>query len=106
MNDFLQMDIFFVVTTAAVVVITILFALALFYVVRVLRNVDQVMRNISEESGLIREDIAVLRTNVRTEGMKWKHFARFFGSFAGRSSTPRSSRKRAPNSKSEADPSS
>jgi len=102
MDDFLQMDIFFVVTTAAVVVVAILLGIALFYVVRVLRNVDQVTRNLSEESSLIREDIAVLRTNVRTEGMKWKHFAQFFGGIAGRSSTSRSSRKRATHSKSEA----
>jgi len=106
MNDFLQMDIFFVVTTAAVIVVTVLVALVLFYVVRVLRNINEVTRNLSEESNLIREDIAVLRTNVREEGMKWKHFAQFFGSFAGRSSTPRSSRKRAPNGRSDADPSS
>lgn len=87
MDDFLQMDIFFVTTTGAVVVVAVLLALALYYVVRILRSVDRVMKNVSEESVLVRTDIAELRANVRAEGMKWKHWAQFFGRVASRNAS-------------------
>lgn len=84
MDEFLKMDIFFVVTTVMVLIGGILLAIALFYVVRILRNIDHISENVSEESDHIKADIGVLRENVRKEGVKLKHFADFFGKMAGR----------------------
>lgn len=84
MDDFAQMDIFFVVTTAAVVVTAIALGTVLFYVARVMRNVDRITKNVGEEAELVRGDIAELRKNIREEGMKWKHMTTFLSRVGGR----------------------
>lgn len=84
MDEFLKMDLFFVVTTVVVLLLGIFLIVAVVYVIRILRNVDHLSRNISEESDHIRTDLGVLRKNVREEGMKISHFLRFFGGMVGR----------------------
>lgn len=84
MDDFLKMDVFFVVTTAVVLIGGVICMVALYYLIRVLRSVDRLMKNISEESDNIREDIALLRAKAREEGMKWKHLLDFFFRIASR----------------------
>ena len=78
MNDFLKMDIFFVVTTLAVVLVTTLIALALIRIIRILNNVEDISKMVEEEGKLLRSDIADARANVRTEGFKVKHVVQFF----------------------------
>ncbi len=77
MNDFAKMDVFFVITTIAVLVVCGLVALALFRILRILRNVERVSDIVSEESVRLRADIADLRTTVKVEGFKWKSIAKF-----------------------------
>lgn len=77
MDDFLKMDIFFVVATIGIVVLTGLTAYALFLVVRILRNVERLSETVSDEALLIKADIDEMRTQVRAEGFKWVHIARF-----------------------------
>ena len=79
MNDFLKMDIFFVVTTVAVVVITILLGIVLIRVLRILKNVEDISLMVEEEGQRLREDIAEVRKNVHDEGLKVKHFLEFLG---------------------------
>jgi cell division protein FtsL len=79
MNEFLKMDIFFVVTTVAVVVITILLVLVVIRVLRILKNVEDISVMVEEEGEKIRQDIADVRENVRTEGVKAKHLLSFLG---------------------------
>ena len=50
MDDFLKMDIFFAVTTGVVFFGGLLLLVGLFYLIRILRNVEHVSHNISEES--------------------------------------------------------
>jgi len=78
MNDFLKMDIFFVVTTLAVVLVTTLIALVLIRIIRILSNVEDISKMVEEEGKLLRSDIADARANVRAEGFKVKHVAQFF----------------------------
>lgn len=84
MDSFLQMNVFFFVTTIAVVVFAILISWGLYYLVRILRNVDRLSEAAADESALLRADIADLRTNVRAEGAKLKHLTDFGKKFAGR----------------------
>ncbi len=83
MDDFLKMDIFFAVTTAVVTLLGVFGLVALFYIIRILHKVDYIAHNVREESDSIRDDIENLRAKVKSEGMKWKHFADFFGNIAG-----------------------
>lgn len=77
MNEFLKMDIFFVVSTIAVVVVSVLVAYALIRILRILRSVEQISETVSDEAVLVRADVAQLRHNVRQEGFKLKHMSRF-----------------------------
>jgi len=80
------MDVFFVVTTVAVVILGVLVGVVLFYVIRILRNVEHVSERVAEESDNIQSDLRELRSNVRKEGAKMKHFADFFGKLVKRNS--------------------
>lgn len=84
MDSFLQMHVFFFITTIAVIVLAMLAGFGLYYVVRILRNVDKLTQAAVDESELIRADIADLRSNVRKEGAKIKHFTEFGKKFANR----------------------
>ncbi|MDP2650332.1 MAG: hypothetical protein Q8P16_02085 [bacterium] len=77
MEEFLKMDVFFFITTTAVVVVGVLLALVLFRVYRILRKIEHISQNVSEESDALRKDVGVLRERVREEGIKWTHVNEF-----------------------------
>lgn len=77
MDEFLKMDIFFFVTTLAVVIVAALAAYALYLIVRILRNVERLSETVSDEAVLIKGDLDDMRAQVRAEGFKWAHLARF-----------------------------
>lgn len=78
MSEFLKMDIFFVVTTIVTLVAGVFVIVALYYLVRILKSVDHLAQNVSTESDNIKEDLILLRTKMREEGTKIKHFSDFF----------------------------
>lgn len=84
MEDFFKMDVFFVVTTGAVFLGMVLCAVAMLYIIKILKNVDHITQNVSEESDEVRGDLSVLRQKIREEGVKLKHFSEFFTSLVGR----------------------
>ncbi len=77
MNDFLKMDIFFVVTTLAVVVATVLLVAVLIRVLRILKNVEDISVMVEEEGQNLRNDIAGVRTRVKEEGLRFSHMFNF-----------------------------
>ncbi len=80
----MKSEIFFFITSIAVVILTILLGILITYLIRILRNVDDISEKAKDEAGLIKEDIAELRQNVKTEGAKVKHFVNFFNNLKGR----------------------
>lgn len=76
MDDFVKMDFFFVVATAAVGIMGILVACALFYAVRILRNIARLTGTVEEEARLIRDDVENFRKGVRSEGIAWLRILR------------------------------
>ncbi len=66
MDEFLKMDIFFVVTTITVVVVGGFMAYALWRLERVLRNVERISSQVAAESESIRLDLAEMRADVRS----------------------------------------
>jgi membrane protein implicated in regulation of membrane protease activity len=80
MEEFLKMDIFFTIATAAIVIVGILLALVLWRVYRILKKVEHISQNVSEESDALRKDVGTLRERVREEGMKWSHINKFASS--------------------------
>ncbi len=84
MNDFLKMDIFFVVTTLVVLALGIFVTLILFRVWRILGHVEDISREFSEESTLFRNDVALMRARIKSEGFKFAHIASLFSSRVAR----------------------
>ncbi|MDO8575818.1 MAG: hypothetical protein Q7R90_00715 [bacterium] len=84
MNDFLKMDIFFIVTTLVVVMLGTVVTLILFRVWRILGHVEDISRDISEESALLRNDVAQMRARIKTEGFKFAHIMSLFSSRVSR----------------------
>ena len=79
MDDFLKMDIFFVVTSVSAVIITVLLALVLIRVLRILKNVQDISEMLEDEGRKIREDITRVREGIIEEGFKLKHLMKFIG---------------------------
>lgn len=77
MSDFAKMDVFFVVTTIAVIVVALLLSIALYRILRILRNVEHVSQIVSDEGDLVRGDIAEMRMAIKREGFKLTHLAAF-----------------------------
>lgn len=91
MNDFLKMDIFFFMTTLVVTFLGIFGVVALYYVIRILKNIEHLSNIAIEEANEIRDDIAEVRTKVREEGIRFQGVMDFFGSMLAR--PPKRSRR-------------
>ena len=78
MDDFMKQDIFFFVTTVAVVTLALLLGSLLIYLIRIARTVDNIITKIKAETDIIVQEVSELRRNVRKDGVKLKHFWKFF----------------------------
>ena len=89
MNGFVEMDIFFFITTIVVIAIGVLLVFILLRIWRILGHVEEISKDVSQESALMRDDIAELRRKIHTEGLKVGYLKTFltqaFKRFAGRS---------------------
>ena len=86
MEPILKSETFFFITSIATVILTILIGIAAAYLIRILRNVDDISKKAKDEAELIKEDVADLRQNIRDEGIKVKSFVNFFNKLKGRKS--------------------
>lgn len=64
MTEVLQANIFFLITTIAVVVFTVFLCLAMYYLVSILRSVRNVAKRLEEGSDTIVGDMKQLRTYI------------------------------------------
>ena len=85
MSDFAKMDIFFVVTTAAVAVLAILLAIAMVYIIKISRDIKYISQKARGGADLISQDLSELRQNVKDGGAKLKFFASFFNNLSKKS---------------------
>lgn len=91
MEDFLKMDVFFVVATIATVVLATLLGVALAYAIRFLRTVNRIGESIEEEADMIRSDIQ--ETRARVKNFRLLHLFPLLGKSAKRIAA-RSARKK------------
>jgi hypothetical protein len=84
MDTLMHADIFFFVTTIAVVVIALCFIVALFYVIAILNRIKTIAEMVREEATLFREDVHDLREAVKKEGFRLKNMFDFVTSFLGK----------------------
>ncbi|OHB24962.1 MAG: hypothetical protein A2542_01645 [Parcubacteria group bacterium RIFOXYD2_FULL_52_8] len=71
MDSFTRADLFFAVTTGAVVLITVCVVIALGYVIRILHETRSLIELVRKEGELLSADLSHLRMNVTTQGFKW-----------------------------------
>ncbi|MDP2665333.1 MAG: hypothetical protein Q8P23_01635 [bacterium] len=86
MDEFLKMDIFFVVATVAVVVLAFFTAFVLWRLERVLRNIEHISEQVAAESDDIRQDLAGLRNDIKQGKGRLKSLFSFLGKFGKRAS--------------------
>ncbi len=65
MTEILQTNIFFFITSVAVVSVTILIGLVLFYVVLILKDIKEVSDKVKKGIGFVGRDLAVLRKEIK-----------------------------------------
>ena len=70
MNDILHANIFFFITSVAVIAVTLLFVVVLWYVIEILREVRAITKNVHKASDGLESDLAQFRQEVRSSGTK------------------------------------
>ncbi len=68
MQDIVKADVFFFVTTIAVVVVSIVLVIALMHAIKIMRDVKHVSEKAREEIDSIVKDVKELRGHVRHQG--------------------------------------
>jgi hypothetical protein len=87
MDTLIHADIFFFVTTIAVVIVSIALTIALIYLAKVLSDVKEITQQAKEETVLFREDIKGLRSDIKREGFRFERFAMFVRNLFKKTST-------------------
>ncbi len=77
MDSFVKADIFFFITTIAVVVLVILVSIALVYLIRFLRDMSHVSKRVREEGDEIINDISEFRASVKKNDFGFRPVLRF-----------------------------
>lgn len=99
MSEVLQANIFFVITSIAVVALTILLCFVLYQVVRILKNVRDITERLRRGSEQLAEDAQVVRSFVH-EGIIGTA-RKFISGLGGEKRTSRRSKKEEPLSEEE-----
>jgi biopolymer transport protein ExbB/TolQ len=65
MEDFVKMDIFFMVTTASVVLLSLMGFLALLFVVKILKDLSEITKIARREAKEIADDVDQIRADIK-----------------------------------------
>jgi len=92
MSEILQANIFFVITSIAVLVFTLFVCVILYHVIKILKSIRTIVSRVEEGSELIADDMSQLRTYV-LEGSLVSQIMNFFvGKKSRRAPSPRKSK--------------
>ncbi len=85
MDAVAKSEIFFFITSIAVILFTIVGVIVAFYVIKIARNVSEITDRANEQTKKISQDVDALRENVKEEGWKViKQFKLFKNLFGGK----------------------
>jgi len=85
MTEFYKMDVFFFVTTIAVIILTLLLGVLIVYIIKISRDIKYISYKAKNEADLISHDLSDLRQNVKDKGAKMKYFLSFFNNLRNKS---------------------
>ena len=77
MNELSLVDIFFVITGAAVIIITVMLAIGLLYLIMFVRTIKNVARTAQRATEIVSEDLSDLRTSIKEKGVSVGAIASF-----------------------------
>lgn len=83
MDTLIHADIFFFITSCAVIVLSIIMGIVLVYAVFVAKNVHYIVSKVKKESDHISEDIYHARLKIREQGAKIATLMSFLKNIAG-----------------------
>lgn len=78
MTEFAKMDIFFFITSVAVVLLTVLLAVLVIYIIKISNDIKYISGKAKNEADFIAQDLSELRQNIKDKGAKMKFFYNFF----------------------------
>jgi len=81
MNTILKSDVFFFITSVAVVILTILLVILIIYLIKISRDVKNIAAKAKVEANNIIDDVSSLRQNIKEQGGKFKSLAGLFTNF-------------------------
>ncbi len=70
MNTLIHADIFFYVTTIVVILLAVLVSILIFFLIKISRNVSEIVKKVKKESDNIVEDVSSFREKIKEEGSK------------------------------------
>lgn len=80
MTDLTLVDIFFIITGTAVIIITVLLAIGLLYVIIFVRTIKEMARTAKKATELVSEDLSDLRSSIKQRGFNLGAIALFIKS--------------------------
>ena len=79
MNDILHANIFFFITSVAVIVLTILIIVALYYIIGILRNARDISEQVRRGGEALADDLVELRSSIKKKGLGLGTIMKFVG---------------------------
>ncbi len=80
-------EIFFTITAAAVIVVTILLAIVAIYIITIASAIRRIVRTVGFAAEMVKEDMAELRQSIKTRGVTLGALAGFLKGFGRRYTT-------------------
>ena len=78
MDTLIKADVFFFITTVAIIVLSLLLAVLIIYIIKISKDIKYISNKAKNEADLIAEDLSDLRENVKEKGVKLKYLISFF----------------------------
>jgi len=77
-DTLIKADVFFFITSVAVIVIALLFVVGLLYLIRILRIIKKISQHAEKTADLVAHDIVELRNDIKQNGISPKRILNFF----------------------------
>jgi biopolymer transport protein ExbB/TolQ len=78
MNHDTLVEIFFTITAAAIIIITLLIAIVVIYAISIIRTFRRIIRTAEFAAEMLKEDMSELRQSIKTKGLSLSALLSFF----------------------------
>jgi len=86
MDPFFKQDIFFFITSAAVIIVGLLVSILIVYLIKIAKDVKYITLKAKNQADIIGEELSDLRDNIKEKGAAVSHWVSFFNNVYKKSS--------------------